>query len=153
MKTYTSKELADILKVSEKTIQRDLQTFGDKNKFMARGKYLIPYDIADKIAISRNGVHLPTISEIERQKLIEQSFTEEEYNKLMTVIEEYPLLKNELKNSEKNIELYKENIATLQKQLEYFQFSYNKQLEIHEKLIDTFRERNFIEAKEKGLDN
>jgi len=25
-------------------------------------------------------------------------------------------------------------------------------LEIHERLIDSFRERNFIEAKEKGLD-
>lgn len=40
----------------------------------------------------------------------------------------------------------------MEKQIEYFRFSYNKQLEIHEKLIDTFRERNFIEAKEKGLD-
>jgi hypothetical protein len=31
--------------------------------------------------------------------------------------------------------------------------SYHRQLDIHEKLIDSVKERNFIEAKEKGLDN
>jgi hypothetical protein len=71
----------------------------------------------------------------------------------MKVIEEYPVLKNELKNSEKSIVQYLETIDILKNQLEYFQFSYNKQLEIHEQLIKTFNQRNFIEAKEKGFDN
>ena len=48
---------------------------------------------------------------------------------------------------------YLETIDILKNQLEYFQFSYNKQLEIHEQLIKTFNQRNFIEAKEKGFDN
>lgn len=30
--------------------------------------------------------------------------------------------------------------------------SYHRQLDIHEKLIESVRERNFIEAKEKGFD-
>lgn len=62
----------------------------------------------------------------------------------MKVIEEYPVLKNELKNSEKSIVQYLETIDILKNQLEYFQFSYNKQLEIHEQLIKTFNQRNFI---------
>ena len=56
------------------------------------------------------------------------------------------------KRTKEQIENSKQHLEAMEKQIEYFRFSYNKQLEIHEKLIDTFRERNFIEAKEKGLD-
>ena len=157
MKIFTTKELGEIIKVSEKTILRDLSAFGDKTNFLINGKYSIPYDIADKIAVSRGVGHLPTFADIAdiqgQEEEIEQSFTLEEYSTFMKVIEEYPVLKNELKNSEKSIVQYLETIDILKNQLEYFQFSYNKQLEIHEQLIRTFNQRNFIEAKEKGFDN
>ncbi|NHW58451.1 hypothetical protein HA378_25040, partial [Escherichia coli] len=71
-------------------------------------------------------------------------FTEEEYQEFKKRITEYPFLKEQIK-------LSNEHLESLKTQIEYFRLSYNKQLDIHEKLIGAFRERNFIEAKEKGL--
>ena len=37
-------------------------------------------------------------------------------------------------------------------ELEYHKQIYQKHLDMHQKMIDVFQQRNFIEAKEKGLD-
>lgn len=42
-----------------------------------------------------------------------------------------------------------EYINNLKNDLEYHRRIYQKHLDIHEKLIDSIKERNFIEAKEK----
>ena len=69
------------------------------------------------------------------------------------------MLKQQLEES-------KENLNTLLNEMEYHKTAYTKQLLLHEKLIDSIaekainerimldsiRQRNFIEAKEKGLD-
>ena len=62
------------------------------------------------------------------------------------------VLKEQIQNS-------KEYLNTIENQMEYFKNAYNKQLEMHENLVqsvknfsDNLMQRNYIEAKEKGLD-
>ena len=90
---------------------------------------------------------------------ITEYFTEDEYQEFQKRLTEYPLLKQQLEES-------KENLSTLLNEMEYHKTAYTKQLLLHEKLIDSIaekainerimldsiRQRNFIEAKEKGLD-
>ena len=111
---------------------------------------LIPEDILDLIKNRLNDNRTTT----ERQQSDTQQdekfphveyFTEQEYEEFKKRITEYPLLKEHINISD-------EYLYSLKSQIDYFRASYNKQLEIHEKLIDSVKERNFIEAKEKGLD-
>ncbi|MHC5311084.1 hypothetical protein ACYSNM_13670 [Myroides sp. LJL116] len=46
-----------------------------------------------------------------------------------------------------------EYISSLINDVEYHRAIYQKHLDIHEKLIESIKERNFIEAKEKNLIN
>ena len=75
-----------------------------------------------------------------------------EYEEFKKWITEYPFLKEQIENS-------KEYLNAMEGQMEYFRNAYNKQLEMHETLIqsvknfsDNLVQRNFIEAKDKGLD-
>ena len=143
MKKYTIKELAELLEVSERTILRQIQTISDKLKNPYSKSFIIDEDLK-KFIFSDS---FQTISDNENEEFPHvEYFTSDEYEEFKKRITEYPFLKEQIESS-------KQHLEAMEKQIEYFRFSYNKQLEIHEKLIDSFRERNFIEAKEKGLDN
>ena len=153
MKKYSIKEIADEIGVSERTILRQIQTISDKLKTPYSKGFELDEDLKNFIFSDKFQTDFRQVSDNENEDFPHvEYFTSDEYQDFKKRITEYPLLKNELKNSQKLIDTHKENIAILNKQLEYFQFSYNRQLEVHEKLIDSFRERNFIEAKEKGMD-
>lgn len=143
MKNYTIKELAELLEVSERTILRQIQTISDKLKNPYSKSFIIDEDLKNFIFSDS----FQTISDNENEEFPHvEYFTSDEYEEFKKRITEYPFLKEQIESS-------KQHLEAMEKQIEYFRFSYNKQLEIHEKLIDSFRERNFIEAKEKGLDN
>lgn len=142
MKKFTIKEIADELQVSERTVLRQIQTISDKLKNPYSKGFLIDEDL--KNLIFSDKFQTNSDSENEDFPYVEY-FTADEYEEFKKRITEYPFLKEQIESS-------KQHLETMDKQIEYFRFSYNKQLEIHEKLIDTFRERNYIEAKEKGLD-
>jgi DNA-directed RNA polymerase specialized sigma54-like protein len=142
MKKFTIKEIADDLQVSERTVLRQIQTISDKLKNPYSKGFLIDEDL--KNLIFSDKFQTNSDSENEDFPYVEY-FTADEYEEFKKRITEYPFLKEQIESS-------KQHLETMDKQIEYFRFSYNKQLEIHEKLIDTFRERNYIEAKEKGLD-
>ena len=143
MKTYTIKELSEEFKVSERTILRQIQTISDKLKNPYSKSFIIDEDLKNFIFSDS----FQTISDNENEEFPHvEYFTSDEYEEFKKRITEYPFLKEQIESS-------KQHLEAMEKQIEYFRFSYNKQLEIHEKLIDSFRERNFIEAKEKGLDN
>ena len=143
MKTVTIKELSEEFKVSERTILRQIQTISDKLKNPYSKSFIIDEDLK-KFIFSDS---FQTISDNENEEFPHvEYFTSDEYEEFKKRITEYPFLKEQIESS-------KQHLEAMEKQIEYFRFSYNKQLEIHEKLIDSFRERNFIEAKEKGLDN
>lgn len=151
MKKYTTKEASEVLGVNIRTIQRHIATLNDElSKNNNKKGVLIPEDILDLIKNRLNDNRTTT----ERQQSDTQQdekfphveyFTEQEYEEFKKRITEYPLLKEQINISD-------EYLYSLKSQIDYFRASYNKQLEIHEKLIDSVKERNFIEAKEKGLD-
>ena len=137
------KELSEEFKVSERTILRQIQTISDKLKNPYSKSFIIDEDLKNFIFSDS----FQTISDNENEEFPHvEYFTSDEYEEFKKRITEYPFLKEQIESS-------KQHLEAMEKQIEYFRFSYNKQLEIHEKLIDSFRERNFIEAKEKGLDN
>ena len=143
MKTFTIKELSEEFKVSERTILRQIQTISDKLKNPYSKSFIIDEDLKNFIFSDS----FQTISDNENEEFPHvEYFTSDEYEEFKKRITEYPFLKEQIESS-------KQHLEAMEKQIEYFRFSYNKQLEIHEKLIDSFREKNFIEAKEKGLDN
>ena len=142
MKTYNIKEIAEEIGVSERTILRQIQTTSDKLK----NPYSMDFAISEDLKNALFSDKFQTNSDNENEEFPHvEYFTSDEYEEFKKRITEYPFLKEQIETS-------KQHLEALEKQIEYFRFSYNKQLEIHEKLIDSFRERNFIEAKEKGLD-
>ncbi|WP_333854641.1 hypothetical protein [Epilithonimonas sp.] len=150
MKNYTTKEVSELFGVSIRTVQRHIATIIDELTNTDKKGFLIPQDVVNLLKQR----HLSdTTTKLERHDDDNENeefpfveyFTADEYEEFKKRITEYPFLKEQIENS-------KQHLEAMEKQIEYFRFSYNKQLEIHEKLIDTFRERNFIEAKEKGLD-
>ena len=143
MKTYNIKEIAEEIGVSERTILRQIQTISDKLKNPYSKDFAISEDL--KNALFSDKFQTNSDNENEEFPHVEY-FTSDEYEEFKKRITEYPFLKEQIESS-------KQHLEAMEKQIEYFRSSYNKQLEIHEKLIDSFRERNFIEAKEKGLDN
>ena len=93
----------------------------------------------------------PTKRENEEFDIIE-AFSQEEYLEFQKRLTEYPLLKEKIEESKNRLDDSKEYIQTLLNELEYHKQTYQKHLEMHQKMIDVFQQRNFIEAKEKGLD-
>ena len=147
MKNYTTKEVAELLGVSERTIQRHIATLIETLKTPNNKGFTIPEDIVN-LLLSRHQNDKTTIeSDTENSEFpYVEYFTEEEYEEFKKRITEYPFLKEQINISQEYLE-------SLKSQIEYFRMSYHRQLDIHEKLIDSVKERNFIEAKKKGLDN
>lgn len=150
MKKYTTKEVADILSVNIRTVQRHIATIVEELQNNDKKGVLIPEDVVDLLKRRHSNDTSATDERHDSDNQNEEFpyveyFTAYEYKEFKKRITEYPFLKEQIESS-------KQHLETMDKQIEYFRFSYNKQLEIHEKLIDSFRERNFIEAKEKGFD-
>lgn len=147
MKNYTTKEVAELLGVSERTIQRHIATLIETLKTPNNKGFTIPEDIVNLLLSRHQNDKATTESDTENSEFpYVEYFTEEEYEEFKKRITEYPFLKEQINISQEYLE-------SLKSQIEYFRMSYHRQLDIHEKLIDSVKERNFIEAKEKGLDN
>ena len=148
---YTSENLAEVLKISKRTAQRYIDKLLDKS-----GKEISFEEDVLNLLIQR---HYSDNTTTDNDNGITEYFTEDQYLEFQKRLTEYPLLKQQLEES-------KENLKTLINELDYHKTAYTKQLLLHEKLIesiaekavnerimlDTIRQRNFIEAKEKGLD-
>jgi transcriptional antiterminator len=147
MKNYTTKEVAELLGVSERTIQRHIATLIETLKTPNNKGLIIPEDVVNLLLSRHQNDKTTTESDTENSEFpYVEYFTEEEYEEFKKRITEYPFLKEQINISQEYLE-------SLKSQIEYFRMSYHRQLDIHEKLIDSVKERNFIEAKEKGLDN
>ena len=154
-KKYSTADIASELGKNERTIRRWISDLIG----IDGGKYTMSEEIAELLRkksstdTTPDTLRTPTdIQENEEFPYVEY-FTEEEYEEFKKRITEYPFLKEQIENS-------KEYLKAMENQIEYFRTSYNKQLEIHESLVhsvknfsDNLIQRNFIEAKEKGLDN
>lgn len=149
MKQYNLKDLANELNISERTARRYIDELINETQNIRENKYKFSYLIFNSIVNSRQTFDTELT---ENDKGVTEYFTDEEYQEFQKRLIEYPILKEQIENS-------KEYLSTIENQMEYFKNAYNKQLDMHENLIqsvknfsDNLTQRNFIEAKEKGLD-
>ena len=149
MKQYNLPDLANKLDISERTARRYIDELINETQTIRENKYKFSYLIFNYIINSRQNIDIVLT---ESDNGVTEYFTEEEYLEFQKRLTEYPILKEQIQNS-------KEYLNTIENQMEYFKNAYNKQLEMHENLVqsvknfsDNLMQRNYIEAKEKGLD-
>lgn len=130
-KLYSSKEIAEILGVSDKSVRRYLNSyFSIKNG---------GYQVSEKMLEILKSDYVGQTSDISVQEFERvENFTEEEYQEFHKRLSEYPFLKERIHDVLNELNYHKKSID-----------SHNKQMEIVLKII---QERNFIEAKDKKLD-
>lgn len=139
---YTANDIATTLNVSLRTAQRYIENLTT----VENGKIFTSEDVFNLI-ISRHQSDNKSLNERQESNIegITEFFTNEEYEEFQKRLLEYPMLKQMLKASE-------EYISSLRSDVEYHRGIYQRHLDIHDKLIESIKERNFIEAKEKKLD-
>lgn len=145
-KTYTTKEIAEILGVSDKSVRRYLNSYF----FINNGAYeisekmvsILKFDYLGQTADNLRTGQVP-LEPLKGEKKLEEGhieyFTEEEYQEFHRRLSEYPYLK--------------ERIELILNELDYHKKageSHNKQMEI---ILQGIQQRNFIEAKEKKIEN
>ena len=142
---FTTLEIAEKLDISERTVRRRIE----KLVSIEKGRYEVAEEVVELIrnmGESKDGLRTAAdISENDDFDHIEY-FTDNEYQEFHKRLSEYPFLKEQLAYS-------REFLDAMKNELEYHKSAYLRQLDIHEKMIDSVRERNFIEAKEKGMGN
>lgn len=150
-KKYSTADMASELGKNERTIRRWISDLIN----IEGGKYTLSEEVAELLRKKSSTDTLRTLADTQENEEFPyvEYFTEEEYEEFKKRITEYPFLKEQIENS-------KEYLKAMENQIEYFRTSYNKQLDIHENLVhsvknfsDNLIQRNFIEAKEKRLDN
>lgn len=134
---YNINKIAEETGKSERTIRRwlnDLVIFD-------KGKYLFSEEITELIRSRANadniGQQSDTLRQEEEYDYVE-GFTTEEYIEFQKRINEYSVLK--------------EYIENLKEQIEFLRFNIAQQNDTIKNLSDGIKQRNFIEAKEKGMD-
>ena len=142
---YTTKQIAEILGVTDKSVRRYLNSYFSINNGA--------YEVSDKMLNILKSEYLgqPTDNlrtgeepqeplkgneDFENGRI--EYFTEDEYQEFHKRLSEYPYLK--------------ERVSDILNELDYHKRageSHNKQMEI---ILQTLQQRNYIEAKEKKLD-
>ena len=140
MKKYTTTDIASELGISDRTVRRWIADLIDYSK----GKYIVSEDVLNllknrlKSEGSRTDFGQTSDTENEDDFDYYEAFTADEYIEFQKRINEYPVLK--------------EYIESLKTELEFLRFNFAQQTETNKSLVQSLREKNFIEAKEKGLD-
>jgi predicted transcriptional regulator len=140
MKKYTTADISSELGISERTVRRWIVDLVDYSK----GKYSVSEDVVNVLRNKANADDFRTtdgqLSDTEDDVNFDyyEAFTADEYIEFQKRINEYPVLK--------------EYINSLQEQIEFLRFNSAQQNEVIKDLSAGIKQRNFIEAKEKGLD-
>jgi predicted transcriptional regulator len=129
---YSSKEVAEILGVSDKSVRRYLNSYFS----LENGAYQVSEKMLEVLKNEYLGQDADTIV---------QPFTADEYEEFRKRLTEYPM--------------FKKHIESLQTEIEYHKNQYESLMALHrefvkmqEKALDNLTQRSFIEAKEKGFD-
>ena len=140
MKKYTTTDIASELGISDRTVRRWIADLIDYSK----GKYIVSEDVLNllknrlKSEGSRTDFGQTSDTENEDDFDYYEAFTTAEYMEFQKRINEYPVLR--------------EYIENLKEQIDFLRFNLSQQNETIKDLTSSIKERNFIEAKEKGLD-
>ncbi len=141
MKKYTTADISSELGISERTVRRWIADLVDVSK----GKYSVSEDVFLLLKNRKNtdnfGTALGQQSDDENEEDFDyyEAFTTDEYMEFQKRINEYPVLK--------------EYIENLKEQIDFLRFNTSQQNETIKDLSAGIKQRNFIEAKEKGFDN
>ena len=81
-----------------------------------------------------------------------EEFSNEEYNQLQKQLTEATTLALRIDEYKAEILRMEDYVQDYRNNIEYFKKSLDKRAEETEKLLNTINQRNFIEAKDKGLD-
>jgi predicted transcriptional regulator len=122
---YKLKEVAEILNVSDRTVERYLKSYFS----MEKGAY----QVSDKMLEVLKSEYL----EGESDTIVEE-FTKDEYSEFHKRLSEYPILKERITDILNELDYHKRSAE-----------SHNKQMEI---ILNMMQQRNYIEAKEKKID-
>lgn len=133
----------NIIKIAEETgkSERTIRRWLNDLVIFEKGKYLFSEEIAELIRDRANSDNTGQPSDTLRQEKeydYVEGFTTEEYIEFQKRINEYPVLK--------------EYIENLKEQIEFLRFNIAQQNDTIKNLSDGMKQRNFIEAKEKGMD-
>lgn len=134
-KTYNTNDIATTLNVSIRTAQRYV-------KQLINSDNTIDEDIFNLIIERHRNDEEATDSE---NDLIEQFFTESEYEEFKKRLTEYPLII-------RHIDTLKEQISYHKKQYEDLMVLHRELINMHQISLNNTQQRNYIEAKEKNLD-
>jgi len=104
------------------------------------------YNDADRDTDRDNRDNDVAIEDIEVEYDVVEGFSAEEYQEFQKRLIEYPLLKDQIAALEEQIQYHR-------KQVEYHMGSTESTRIQMQTLLEGFRERNYIEAKEKGYDD
>ena len=130
-KKYNSKEIAEILEVSDKSVRRYLNSyFSINNGAYEVSKKMLNVLKTEHLGQSMDNLRTESDTDVQEFDRVEY-FTEEEYQEFHKRLVEYDILKEQLEYHRKSSE------------------SHNKQMEL---ILNMMQQRNFIEAKEKKLD-
>ena len=124
-KSYSSKEIAEILNVSDKSVRRYLNSYFSIEK----GAYKVSEKMLNLLKIEYLGQNSDT--DIQSYERIEY-FTEEEYQEFHKRLVEYSNLKEQLEYHKKSSE------------------NHSRQMDI---ILNIMQQRNFIEATEKRIED
>lgn len=147
MRTYTPKEASELLEIPLRTIQYRCRKQNIRKK---NNQYLITEKHIEEWKPTQQNAKENAIAQ---SQLYYEEFTEQQYEKLQEVIEQYPL-------QLKDIEYLQESVESYRSQIEYLKKSLDKRDELMAKILDQLKDntkiisqQNFITAKEKGFDN
>ena len=121
---YTSKEVAEILNVSDKSVRRYLNSYF----FINNGAY----EISEKMfsILKKEYLGQPADTDVQDFERVEY-FTEEEYLEFQKRLSEYPLLKERTESLLKDIEYHRKSIESHNRQMELILLSItNKKFEL-----------------------
>ena len=141
MKKYTTADIVSLLGKNERTIRRwiaDLVGI-DKGKYTVSEEILKLLEIRASTDNLRTDIGQPADNDFIDEFDYYEAFTADEYIEFQKRINEYPVLK--------------EHIESMKEQIEFLRFNTAQQNEVIRDLSAGIKQRNFIEAKEKGFDN
>ena len=143
MQTYSVKETATLLNITERAVQLKCKKANIRKK---SNRYLIKEEHIKE--------WLNEVNETKRNEpsLIVQEFTEEEYNKLEDIIKQNPINLRDIKHLQDMIESYQNQIEYLRSSLDKKDVMMNKLIISLENHSKNLLQKNFMDAKEKGYD-
>jgi predicted transcriptional regulator len=121
---YKLKEVAEILKVSDRTVERYLKSYFSLEKGA--------YQVSEKMLVVLKNEYL------ENADTIVEEFTKEDYREFYKRLSEYPVLKERIGDVLNELDYHKRSAE-----------SHNTQMEM---ILNMMQQRNYIEAKEKKID-